>query len=85
MAQVFKIVDYIEERIHLFSCNKNGFKTIESLYRRFNLSSIIEAVDISASQYLKYDCDGELEKESVWCHTIRTHNASVIQNIKRIQ
>lgn len=59
------VIEYIEEKIYPFSFNRNGFQTIEKLYRKFELADIFEAIDTSATKYLKYNGDDELEKDSV--------------------
>lgn len=59
------IVVYLEEKIYPFTFNKNGLQTIEKLYEKFDFANILEAIEISASKYLKYDGDDKLEKESV--------------------
>jgi len=59
------IIEYIEEKIYPSTLNKNGFQTIEKLYRKFELSDIIEAINTSASKYLKYNGTDELDTNSV--------------------
>lgn len=59
------IAEYVEEKIYPFTLNANGMKGIEQLYRKFNHSDIIEAIDLSASKYLKYNADDEVDKDSV--------------------
>lgn len=59
------IAEYVEEKIYPFTLNANGMKGIEQLYRKFDHSDIIDAVDLSASKYLKYNADNEVEKDSV--------------------
>lgn len=59
------IVDYIEEKIEPFTLNNTGIKGVEKLYKKFDHSGIIDAIDISADRYLEYNSDNELERSSV--------------------
>jgi hypothetical protein len=60
-----KIVEYVEESMYPFTLNATGIKNIGKLCRKFEVQNIIEAVDISAERYLKYDEDDEIERDSV--------------------
>ena len=59
------VVDYINSKIENFSVNETGMRTIEKLTKRFDLSDILEAIDISESKYLQYDANNELIQDSV--------------------
>ncbi len=60
-----QVVEYIDNKIGKFSLNENGKRTIEKLINKFNLQDILEAIDISAKKYLKYDVSDNLIKDSV--------------------
>lgn len=48
-----------------FSANENGTRDIKKWIKKFDLNLLLDCVDISVNQYLKYDKDGESTKESV--------------------
>jgi hypothetical protein len=60
-----KIIDYMESKIGHYTLNNNGKKGIKKLSKKFNVSDIMDAIDVSATKYLRYDQDDNLEKESV--------------------
>ena len=59
------VVDYINSKIKNFSLNETGMRNIEKLTKKFDLSDILEAIDISESKYLQYDADDNLVQDSV--------------------
>ena len=59
------VVDYINSKIESFSLNETGMRNIEKLTKKFDLSDILEAIDISESKYLQYDVDNKLIQDSV--------------------
>ena len=77
---VSTIIEYIEEKIYPFSFNRNGFQTIEKLYRKFELADIFEAIDTSATKYLRYNGDDELEKDSVETFVTRIGGIANLMN-----
>jgi hypothetical protein len=48
-----------------FSINQNGEKTIRRMIKKFDFNLILDCLDISASQYLKTDEEGDYTHESV--------------------
>ncbi|OHB54278.1 MAG: hypothetical protein A2173_02460 [Planctomycetes bacterium RBG_13_44_8b] len=60
-----KVVKYIDKKIDKFQLNENGRRTIEKLINKFSLPDILDAIDISAKKYLKYDTSDDLTKDSV--------------------
>ncbi|MCB2112324.1 MAG: HNH endonuclease [Parvularculaceae bacterium] len=59
------IVGYIENKIPKFSVNENGRQKLSTLANRFDVGELLDAVDISAKTYLRYEQSGSLNKESV--------------------
>lgn len=59
------VVDYINSKIENFSLNESGMRGIEKLTKKFELSDILEAIDISESKYLQYDVNNKLIQDSV--------------------
>jgi len=59
------LFDYIEKKyIGLFTLNSAGQNIVKLLSKKFELVDILNATDISADKYIKYDNDGEITKES---------------------
>jgi len=58
------VIDYLENKIENFSLNDTGMKKISVLTKKWGLAEILEAIDISARKYLKYDIDGNLTQTS---------------------
>lgn len=56
---------YIENKIGGYKLSGTGLTKQKALAKKYDLADILETVDISADQYLKYDNDGNLTKESV--------------------
>jgi len=59
------VVSYIENKIGNFSLNESGQKKIPPLTQKYELADILEAIDLSASKYLRYDNSGSLTQDSV--------------------
>lgn len=59
-----KIVAYVDEKLTGKNLNENGRATVAQLVDKIPLDEILEAVDISARQYLRYDNEGNCTKES---------------------
>ena len=59
------LVKFIEERIHPYCLNQSGRVSISNLLRKYSYELLEECVDISYENYLEWDEDGELIKESV--------------------
>jgi len=60
-----QVVECIDSKIGIFDLNERGKRTIEKLINKYDLPDILEAIDISAKQYLKYDTSDNLIKDSV--------------------
>lgn len=58
------ISDYVESKMNPFTLNEKGKKSIFEWSKKFETEKILDAIDISANQYLKYEND-VLEQESV--------------------
>ena len=59
------LVDYIENIISPYSLSEKGKSDVLNLIKKFSTDEIFEAIESGEKTYLKYDCDGKLEKESV--------------------
>ena len=57
------LVDYINSKITPLSLNENGKQRIVKWLKKFSTEQILDAIDISAKQYLQYE-NGEIEKTS---------------------
>lgn len=60
-----QVIQHINSKIGNFSLNNNGERTLKKLINKFNLSDILESIDLSAKKYLKYDSSDNLTEESV--------------------
>ena len=58
-------MDYIENIISPYSLSEKGKSDVLNLIKKFSTDEIFEAIESGEKTYLKYDCDGKLEKESV--------------------
>lgn len=58
------LVEYIESLIAPYTINENGKKTVRKHLQSFSLDEILEAVDISARQYIKYGPDNNIISSS---------------------
>lgn len=59
------VISYIENKMENFSLSESGIKNIPPLTKKYDLVDILEAIDLSASKYLRYDGNGDLTEESV--------------------
>ncbi|MGB0757460.1 MAG: HNH endonuclease [Patescibacteria group bacterium] len=59
------IKEYIHYKITPFRINENGEMTIKNLLRKYDIPSLLDAVDISADTYLRFSNDNVLDKDSV--------------------
>jgi hypothetical protein len=59
-----KVIEYIENKINL-CLNESEKRSIEKLIHKFDFPDILEAVDISAAKYLKYDTENKLIEDSI--------------------
>jgi len=60
-----QVIEYIESKISNFCLSEPGKRGVEKLIHKFALSDILDAVDISATKYLKYDTANNFTKDSV--------------------
>lgn len=60
-----KVADAWHEHVTGWSLNETGMQNIRKWLRQFSLAQILEAMDISADQYLVYDKEHKLDPESV--------------------
>jgi len=56
--------DYADAKIQPFSINDNGKTIISTLLRKYGVNEVLDAIDVSATTYLKFSKDGELEQSS---------------------
>jgi hypothetical protein len=56
--------DYADAKIQPFSINDNGKTIISTLLRKYGVNEVLDAIDVSATTYLKFSKDGELEQGS---------------------
>ncbi len=49
------IVEYANSKMEVFSLNENGKLNVSKWVNKFETNSILDAIDISAKQYLKYE------------------------------
>jgi hypothetical protein len=59
-----KIATYWGSKVAGFGLNGNGLKSLKRLMEKFSVAEILDAISISAEQYIKYE-DGEPSKDSV--------------------
>lgn len=58
------VIDYIENKLDNFSLNESCEKKISLITKKFELADILEAIDLSAAKYLRYDNDGDITHDS---------------------
>lgn len=58
-------VSYIEEKIPGYSINANGLNKLKNLFNKYDFDLLLECVDISCAQYLKYDEEDKPTKDSI--------------------
>jgi hypothetical protein len=78
------ITDYINSKIQPLSLNENGKMNVTKWLKKFDIEKILDAVDISAKQYLKYE-NGEVEKESAELFLSKIGGIIVVQNLPPIK
>ena len=59
------LVQYIESLIQPHTIDENSIKTVKKHIGKFGLREVLEAVDISAKQYIKYDTENNVTASSV--------------------
>jgi hypothetical protein len=60
-----KLSEFWSEQVPGFGLNETGLKKLRKLKKSFSIEEIMEAIRISTEQYLRYDEDGDVTKESV--------------------
>lgn len=58
------IADYIGDKIPQLHVSEHGYRTIAQLAKKFTVADLLEAIDISANSYLRYEKDGAVSQES---------------------
>lgn len=58
------LVEYIESLIRPCTLSETGIKKAGSLLKQFGLDEVLEAVDISAKQYIKFDDQNNVTSQS---------------------
>lgn len=74
------VINYIEDKIEDFILNENGKKNVPPLTKKYAVADILEAVDLSAEQYLRYDDEGNLTHESTGVFLDKIKGILVIKN-----
>jgi hypothetical protein len=54
-----------DELAHPYSVNENGTKTLKQLIKKFPLEMVLDAIEISTTQYLEVDSEGKFTNQSV--------------------
>ncbi len=78
------ISDYINSKIQPLSLNENGKKSVAKWLKKFDIEKILDAVDISAKQYLKFE-NGELDKESAELYLSKIGGVIVVKNLPPVK
>lgn len=60
-----KFRELIERRILPFNLTENGISDLKVIFSKYNNEILVECVDIGISKYVKYDFNGDADKESV--------------------
>jgi hypothetical protein len=63
--QLAHVNEYWSSLVPGYSMNERGQNSVTKLIKKFGLESVLDAMETAAKQYLKYDDDGEITKESV--------------------
>lgn len=78
------ISDYINSKIQPLSLNENGKLLVVKWLKKFHTEKILDAVDISAKQYLKFE-NGELDKESAELFLSKIGGIIVVKNLPPVK
>ncbi len=78
------LVEYINTKILPSSLNDNGKRSVAKWLKNFSTEKILDAVDISASKYLKYE-KGELDRESAELFFNKIGGVMVVKNLPPIK
>jgi len=60
------IIEYIESKVEPYVITKSGKKELEKTIKKYDFDDILNAINISASTYLCYGDDDNLEKDSAY-------------------
>ncbi len=78
------ITDYVNSKIQPLSINENGKLSVEKWLKKFDTEKILDAVDISAKQYLKFE-NGKLDEESAELFLNKIGGVLVVKNLPPIK
>jgi hypothetical protein len=78
------IVEYINSKILPLSLNENGKQSVAKWLIKFDTEKILEAIDISAKQYLKYE-NGALDKKSAELFLSKIGGVIVVKNLPPVK
>lgn len=78
------IVKHINSKITPLSLNENGKQSVSKWLQKFDTEKILDAIDISAKQYLKYQ-NGDLDKNSVELFFEKIGGVLVVKNLPPIK
>lgn len=59
-----RVRKYIDQKMEPFTISDSGFINIQSLLPKYEIDTILEAIDISATKYLKHSINGEVLQSS---------------------
>jgi hypothetical protein len=78
------VVDYMNSKIAPLCLNDNGKQSVSEWLKKFDVDKILDAVDISAKQYLKYE-NGQLDKESAELFLSKIGGVMVVKNLPPVK
>lgn len=58
------VIEYIDSKMFPHSVSENGKKSVEVLLKKFTFDKILDAIDLSATRYLKISAEGEITKDN---------------------
>jgi transcriptional regulator with XRE-family HTH domain len=78
------LVDYINSKIAPLSLNENGQQRVVKWLKKFSTEQILDAIDISANQYLQYE-NGEIEQTSAETFLKKIGGVITVKNMPPIK
>jgi len=78
------IADYVNSKIQPLCINENGKQSVTKWLKKFDTEKILDAIDISATQYLKYE-NGELNQESAELFLSKIGGVLVVKSLPPIK
>jgi transcriptional regulator with XRE-family HTH domain len=81
---VAMITDYANSKIQPFSLNDSGKASVSEWLKKFSTEKILDAVDISAKQYIKYE-KGEVTNESAEVFLNKIGGILVVQKLPPVK